>query len=187
VTYQVWVDESWVEIPVPAMSGEEIVVPNVNAIVLTRGRDGILLQRRDKEGEPVRGKLEIPGGRWRAGEPPETAIRREVHEETGVRIVESLSSIGRVDIAMNRSCGFVHPVAVVNGLEGTYPSLHVVFECVGEGEPVPQPGETADPRWWPIGEVSALLSSDPDQFVDQARVMLTVYFESKGVTGQDTG
>jgi 8-oxo-dGTP pyrophosphatase MutT (NUDIX family) len=176
MTYQVWFDESWHQISIPEMSGEAIVVPNVNAIVLSRDRKSMLLQRRDKVGEPVRGKLELPGGRWRAGEPPEVAVAREVKEETGLDISELLSETGRVDASPNRGCAYVRPVAVVNGIAGTYPSLHVLFECIGEGEPVGQPGETADPRWWPIEEVRALLLADPHQFVDQARGMLTVYF-----------
>ena len=48
-------------------------------------RRRILLQRRDKPGEVVRGRWEVPGGRWRAGERPDVAVAREVEEETGVR------------------------------------------------------------------------------------------------------
>ena len=179
MTYSVWVDESWVDIPIPEMGGEGLVVPNVAAIVLSVDRQDLLLQRRDKAGEPVRGRLEIPGGRWNAGEPPEDAVVREVREETSLTLINTVSETGRVEIAKNRSCGYVHPVAVVNGLEGTYPSLHIVFECVGAGEPIPQSGETADPRWWPISEVRDLLHNDPGQFVDQTRAMLTVYFATR--------
>ena len=175
MTYRVWADEQWLEIPVPEMNGEAIVVPNVGAIVLSEDRRCLLLQRRDKPGEPVRGRLEIPGGRWGAGEPPEVAVAREVTEETGLELVGEIEGTGRLDISLNRACGLANPIAVVNGLEGVYPSLHVVFECVGRGEPVAQPGETADPRWWPITEVDELLTEDPDQFVDQTRAMLTAY------------
>lgn len=177
MTYSVWINQSWVDVPVPEMSGEPLVVPNVAAIVLSKSRNEVLLQRRDKPGEPVRGKLEVPGGRWGAGEPPEVAVAREVREETGIELIESVVGAGRVDIATHRSCGFVHPVAVVVGLEGTYPSLHVVIECVGSGDPVALPGETADPRWWPIDEVRQVLDENPDRFVDQTRAMLTVYFD----------
>lgn len=177
MTYSVWVGESWVEVAIPEMSGEPLVVPNVAAVVLSADRNDLLLQRRDKPGEPVRGKLEIPGGRWGAGEPPELAVAREVREEAGIELVEPVAGAGRVEIAQHRSCGFIRPIAVVNGLEGVYPSLHVVFECIGAGEPVAQPGETLDPRWWPVGEVKQLLGDDPDQFVDQTRAMLMVYFE----------
>lgn len=177
MTYPVWVNESWLEVTIPEMGGEALVVPNVAAVVLNEAGDAILLQRRDKVGEPVRGRLEVPGGRWGAGEPPDEAVAREVNEETGVALVKPIAGTGRVEIARNRSCGYVRPVAVVNGLEGVYPSLHVVFECRGVGDPVAQPGETADPRWWPIADVKALLRKDPEQFVDQTRAILTVYFD----------
>ena len=178
MTYSVWVEGEWTEVPVPEMGGEALVVPNVAAVVLSTSRDEILLQRRDKPGEPVRGKLEIPGGRWRAGEAPEVAVSREVTEETGVELVQPVAGVSRLTLGENRACGAVTPVAVVNGLDGVYPSLHVLFECVGAGDPRPQPGETADPRWWPTERVRSLLETDPDQFVDQARAMLTVYFDS---------
>lgn len=179
MTYPVWVNESWVEVSVPEMAGEPLVVPNVAAIVLSAAGDAILLQRRDKAGEPVRGKLEIPGGRWGAGEPPEVAVAREVREETGIELIAPVADVGRIDIATNRACGYVRPVAVVVGLEGTYPSLHVVIECVGAGEPVGRPGETADPRWWPIHDVRRLLAETPDVFVDQTRAMLEVYLSGR--------
>lgn len=178
MTYSVWVDEQWLEVSIPEMSGEALVVPNVAAIVLSEDRRAMLLQRRDKPGEPVRGMLEVPGGRWGAGEAPELAVAREVREETGVELIESVAGTGRIEIAEHRSCGYVRPIAVVNGMEGVYPSLHVVFECIGAGDPVGQPGETADPRWWPIADVRTLLRDDPEQFVDQTRAMLTVYFAS---------
>jgi ADP-ribose pyrophosphatase YjhB (NUDIX family) len=177
MTYPVWIEDEWVDVSVPEMGGEPLVVPNVAAIVRNPAGDAVLLQRRDKPGEPVRGKLEIPGGRWRAGEPPEVAVAREVAEETGVDLVAPIPQIGRVVTGSNRSCAVAKPLAVVNGIEGTYPSLHVLFECVGAGDPRPQAGETADTRWWPIGEVRELLSERPDEFVDQTRAMLTAYFE----------
>jgi ADP-ribose pyrophosphatase YjhB (NUDIX family) len=164
------------------MSGEALVVPNVAAIVLAEGGQAMLLQRRDKPGEPVRGKLEIPGGRWRAGEAPDTAVAREVSEETGVELVAPVAGVQRVTLGENRSCSIARPLAVINGLEGVYPSLHVLFECIGRGEPRPQPGETAEPRWWPVTEVEALLVEQPDEFVDQTRTMLTAYFELRAAS-----
>lgn len=176
MTYPVWSEERWIDVPVPEMGGEPLVVPNVAAIVLSTDRSKMLLQRRDKVGEPVRGKLEIPGGRWGAGEPPEVAVAREVAEETGLKLVEPVAGIERIYLSPNRACGVAFPVAVVNGVAGTYPSLHVVFECVSEGEPRAQAGETADPRWWGLDEVRTMVAEQPESFVDQTRAMLTVYF-----------
>ena len=125
MTYQVWANDEWYEIAVPQMGGEALVVPNVAAIVLNEARDALLLQRRDKPGEPVRGRLELPGGRWGAGEPPDVAVMREVAEETGIEVLGLTDPVERLETGPHRSCAMVRPVAVVNGLEGTYPSLHV--------------------------------------------------------------
>ena len=84
MTYSVWIDGTWHEVSVPEMGGEPLVVPNVAALVLSESRDAILLQRRDKPGEPVRGRLEVPGGRWQAGEAPEQALAREVREQARI-------------------------------------------------------------------------------------------------------
>ena len=79
MTHPVLVDGRWVHLPVAAMGGEALVLPNVAALVHPPGSpDSILLQRRDKPGEAVRGRLEIPMGRWRAGETPAEAVVREM-------------------------------------------------------------------------------------------------------------
>lgn len=179
MSYPVWIEGSWRDVPVPEMGGESIVVPNVAAVVRDESGERLLLQRRDKPGEPVRGLLEIPGGRWGAGEPPDRAVAREVAEETGIELIEIVGRIERVDAAPNRACMIARPVAVINGIEGAYPSLHVLFESTGRGDPRPQEGETADPRWWPVAEVKALLQRHPERFVDQTRAMLVAYFGAK--------
>ena len=176
-SYPVWSGSQWLEAPVPTMSGEPIVVPNVAALVFqSTGREAILLQRRDKPGEVVRGRLELPGGRWRAGEAPEAAVAREVREETGIELLAVAAGSESFAMAPNIEFGIARPAAVVNGLAGAYPSLHVLFECRGEGEPRAQPGETADPRWWQLEEVRRAIEMNPDEFVWHTRAMLRAYF-----------
>ncbi len=132
----------------------------------------MLLQRRDKPGEAVRGRLEIPGGRWRAGEAPDAALLREVEEETGVVLTAVGGAIVRRRLDPKVMFSIARPLAVVNGMEGAYPALHVLFVCQGEGEPRPKPGETAEPRWWRVADVLAHLESQPDDFVWHTRAML---------------
>ncbi len=50
----------------------------------------IWTQKRLEEG-PLFGKMEFPGGKIEAGETPEEAVRREVHEEVGFHIDKNLS------------------------------------------------------------------------------------------------
>ena len=174
-TYPVWGGDGWRNVPIPVSGDEAVVVPNINGVVYrSPNRTEVLLQRRDKPGEPVRGLLEIPGGRWRAGERPDEALRREVREETGVRVLAVAGSIRHRTHGEHVATTGAIPAAVVVGREGSYPSLHVVFECVGEGEPQGVPDEVADPRWWPIDEVRRLLADEPSQFIGITQTILEI-------------
>lgn len=172
-TYAVWTGTSWIELPVPESGGEAVVVPNVNALVYdSPARRRILLQRRDKPNEVVKGRLELPGGRWRAGRPPDVEVAREVAEETGVVVTAVAAAVERIDHQPNVATVLARPLAVVAGVGGAYPSLHVLFECYGEGEPRPVPGEVADPGWWDVEEVRRLLHAEPEAFVWHTVAML---------------
>jgi len=173
-TYPVWDGSGWVDLPVASSGGEAVVVPNVAGIVYRGdGRDEILLQRRDKPGEAVRGLLEIPGGRWRAGESLDMALVREVMEEAGIALTAVGGAETRCRFHEHVSFSVARPLAAVSGLDGAYPALHILFECHGEGDPRPSPGETTDPRWWPVSDVVAHLESDPGDFVWHTRAMLS--------------
>ena len=163
--------------PVPISDGEAIVVPNVVGVVFKdTERTEILLQRRDKPGEVVRGRLEMPGGRWRAGELPDVALAREVQEETGVTLLAVSGAVEHPRLEPNVSFGVARPVAVISGAEGAYPALVVLFECYGTGEPRALPDETADPRWWALADVLELLAGSPEEFVWHTRAALAAYF-----------
>ncbi len=171
--YPVWSGDRWIEVPVPVSGDEPVVVPNVNGVVFpSPSRSHVLLQRRDKPDEPVRGLLEVPGGRWRAGESPDEAIRREVLEETGITLTAVAGAIHHHPRPPHGVATVAMPAAVVVGRGGAYPSLHVVFECVGEGEPRGLPGEAVDPRWWRVDEVKGLLDETPEAFVGVAASIL---------------
>jgi ADP-ribose pyrophosphatase YjhB (NUDIX family) len=57
-------------------------IPGVGALIIENG--SILLVERGRE--PQKGYWSLPGGAVEAGEPLETALRREVGEETGLEI-----------------------------------------------------------------------------------------------------
>lgn len=173
VDYPVWTGEQWVDMPIPSMAGEGLVVPNVAAVVYSEDRSQLLLQRRDKPGEIVKGRLEVPGGRWAAGESAEEAIRREVFEEAGVTVAELLTGSRRYDFPAGLAVEASSPVAVVAGLTGAYPALLVAFECIGVGVPRGVPGETQAPSWWDLEAVAAHLEADPDDFVWQTAAILS--------------
>jgi 8-oxo-dGTP pyrophosphatase MutT (NUDIX family) len=172
-TVPVWWDGRWIQAPVAGMGGEALVVPNIAALVLREGTGDLLLQRRDKP-EVVRGLLEIPTGRWRAGETPWEALSREVAEETGLTVRSMTGEGRRLEVHPGRPVQALQPAAVVVGSSGAYPALLVAFACLADGDPRPLPGETADPRWYALDEVRALLA-DPAQFTATAYAVLVAW------------
>ena len=183
MTYPVWSGQEWVDVPVPVSGNERIVVPNVAAIVFSdESRSELLLQRRDKDGEPVQGMLEIPAGRWAAGEDPWQALRREVADETGLQVERIDGELRRYEAQSGRPFVATHPACVAVGVDGAYPALVIGFACVASGTPRPQPGETADPRWYPVAEV---LDLPPEGFTGPTLAILTEYFrpQSGGSSG----
>lgn len=179
--HRVWTGDDWIDVSVPESGGEPVVVPNVAALVLREPDHlAVLLQRRDKPGEVVRGRWEVPGGRWRAGESAAQAIRREVEEETGLTVGMITSPTETFEAAPHIGIDVAEPAVVVAGVDGAYPSLHVVIECTAQGEPRALSGETAEPTWWPIDELQRDLGDRPDDFVWQSHAILNAWFGRRG-------
>jgi 8-oxo-dGTP pyrophosphatase MutT (NUDIX family) len=147
--HPVWSGGDWIRLPVAAMGGEALVVPTVAGLVSpSEAGDQLLLQRRDKPGEVVRGLLEVPAGRWRAGETAVEALAREVAEETGLAVRSMAGEVRRLEAYPGR------PVTVL--------------------QPRGRQGESADPRWYPIEEVRVLLD-DPGRFTGVAYAVLATW------------
>jgi 8-oxo-dGTP diphosphatase len=177
----VWTGDRWIDLPVPESGGEPVVVPNVAALVLGEpDLSTVLLQRRDKPGEVVRGRWEVPGGRWRAGESAAEAVRREVEEETGLTVGTISSPTETFEAAPHIGIDVSEPAVVVVGVDGAYPSLHVVIECTARGEPRALSDETAEPTWWPIDGLHEALNDRPDDFVWQSRAILEAWLRRRG-------
>lgn len=173
--HPVWTEGGWAEVPVASLAGEPLVVPNVAGLVFSGDdRRSLLLQRRDKPGEEVRGHWEVPSGRWRAGETPWGALVREVEEETGLRVRRVQIPSSRHEAHPRRPFLSLEPPVVTVGVEGAYPALHLAFPCVAEGEPRPQPGETADPRWYPVAELPDLIR-EPSRFTGSTLAILRAW------------
>jgi len=175
---RILVDGVEVEIQVPVSGSENVMLPVIRVIVRqaghARGVAPILLQRRDNESEPVRGRIELPGGRWRSGESPALCAVREVAEETGVT-VSGVEGVVVADGEGDGSLVVVNPLVVVAGIDGRLPAVHVVLTAVGAGSPVPESGLTTDVRWWSLEDVQRAVESDPNGFIPSSRAALVAY------------
>ncbi|HUR24724.1 MAG TPA: NUDIX domain-containing protein [Candidatus Thermoplasmatota archaeon] len=99
-----------------------------------RGRD-VLLSRRASP--PKKGQWDLVGGFVDAGETPDQAVRREVEEETGCRILG------------------LEPHGAATGEYDSEATLNFLFTGRIEGEPVAS-DDSAELRWWPLGKVPAI-------------------------------
>lgn len=178
-----WTGSETVEVKVPVSGSENVMVPVIRGIVRLAGDPSlILLQRRADPSEPVLGCLEIPGGRWRSGEPPADALAREVSEETGI-VLSSIDGVSVEAIDSSRDLASLHPLVVVAGISGAYPAIHVVLLAEGEGTPRPNEGESEDVRWWSITDVALALKERPHEFVPSSRAALEAYMDVAASAG----
>lgn len=87
----------------------------VNAVI--RNGNKVLVVRRKKE-DVLGGKYEIPGGGLEKGERLEDGLKREVVEETGLRVKRIIAYLSQFDInfgGRRRARNFVFMVEVVPG------------------------------------------------------------------------
>lgn len=173
--YSVWDGDEYVDVDVPISGGEDVMIPVIRAIVVSDRDDAlILLQRRADPSERVEGLIEIPGGRWNAGEHPADAAIREVLEETGIS-VSSVDGVEVDELDGNRTIATIRPFRVIAGVDGAFPAVHVIVTARGSGTPRDEGGETSDVRWWTIDDLRTALRQDRDAFVPYAHAALSAY------------
>ncbi len=71
-------------------------IPEVQVVVGYLIREGKVLVGRRKPGGMLGGLWELPGGKVETGETLEEALRREIAEETGIRVLHRLRYVGHV-------------------------------------------------------------------------------------------
>ena len=120
--------------------------------LLTRDGDVLLTQMSSRT--RIEGRWTLPGGGIDHGEDPRDALRREVYEETGLRV-----DPGRViDVHATHFVG-----ARADGVVENYHGIHLIFEAeIDPGsrhvEPhvVEEDGSTARAVWMPIEKAHSL-------------------------------
>ena len=116
--------------PRPAVTVDAILVSKRNTVLLIeRGR------------EPYKGKWALPGGFIELDEELVTACRRELEEETGLRVGE---------LTQFRAYGGVNR-------DPRHRTISVVFYSFLDEESIPQAGDdAAKAKWFPLGQLPDL-------------------------------
>jgi len=156
------------------------------SVIVERERDGdteVLLQTRWKpERDPVySGVLEIPAGGIKAYENIYAAARREVWEETGLRVTGFYPDVHTPTYArQDDDCFAFMPFCCQQQLKGGIPRIGVVFICrVEEAEAAPKPGEAREAFWVTVEALRDIVERQPERIFTLQVPVLNYYLQSR--------
>ena len=163
-------------------SGHDVNVPIVSAIIEREhnGEKEILVQTRWKpERDPLySGTLEIPAGGMHVYENVYDAVKREVLEETGLRVTSFYPDIRTKTYAPKMTTACLCPLRCQQQLKGGLPRVGFVFLCqVEDAEPVPQHDEVRDIRWMTVSELWKMFEETPEQIFTLQLGVLEYYLK----------
>lgn len=149
------------------MIKEVFAKPCVGAIIekIIGNERHILIQTRQKEdGNETNGMLEIPAGKIREYEDVFSALRREVWEESGLKITKIYGE----DTSVSTQTGDVttisfNPYCVTQNLSGAYSMILNTFLCEAEGNLIESTNETENVHWEKVSEIERLLRENPEK------------------------
>ncbi|GAB2565146.1 NUDIX hydrolase [Gracilibacillus alcaliphilus] len=138
---------------------------NVRAIIERESAAGteIVIQRRVKSNEDQK-PFELPGGRINPFESYVSALKREVFEETGLRVNKIYGAETRMETNdHNSNVEILKPFAIYQTVDGPVDSLGAYFRCEAQGTLLHQGDETDNIMWISVNE---LISSLDNQEID---------------------
>jgi len=159
---------------------------SIVSAIIEREYDGeleILVQTRWKlEKDPVySGTLEIPAGGIHTYENVYNAVRREVREETGLRVKSFYPDIQtKIFSQKDDGCFAFLPFCCQQQLMGGIPRVGFVFICqVDDQEFIPNNNEVKNIRWMKIPELRTIVETFPQKVFTLQLPVLVYYLEHR--------
>ncbi|SHE53255.1 8-oxo-dGTP pyrophosphatase MutT, NUDIX family [Tissierella praeacuta DSM 18095] len=145
------------------------------------GIDYILTQDRCKDEAILEyGLLQIPAGKIREFENVFDCLRREIWEETGLKVTNIK---GENEVIVFESNGYkvlnYTPFSCSQNIQGKYPIMVQTFICRADGELLNKSNETKNIRWISLIELKELLEGDKSLFYPMHVSTLEKYLKMK--------
>ncbi|MFN2111055.1 MAG: NUDIX hydrolase [Anaerolineae bacterium] len=171
-------------------SKQQLLDMNINgavvSVIVERKHNGeveVLLQTRWKpERDPVySGSLEIPAGGISPYENVYEAARREVWEETGLRVTSFYPDVQTAIYApRDDDCFAFVPFCCQQQLKGGIPRVGIVFVCqVEDAEPRPGIGEVREIFWIKVTELRKIVKEQPEKIFTLQLPVLAYYLQCR--------
>ncbi len=158
---------------------------NVRAIIERNGTNGteIVIQKRVKSNED-KNPYELPGGRLEEFESFLEGLKREVYEETGLRLTKIFGEETKIETNDEDSnVEAMKPFAVYQTINGPVDSVGVYFRCQASGILVKEGDDTEDIKWISVDELHSSLKNNLIDFswVDKSGIIyyLKWYYAQK--------
>ena len=146
---------------------------NVRGLLVreVEGEKQLIIQLRKKNGEPE--VYELPGGRLNEYERIVDGLKREILEETGLKVKIIYGEQGAVvadGVSFKAEC--IKPFFSFLTLEGPVDSFGIHFICEVEGEPLTTGDDTENIHWAGKEEIQNLIDAHKFLGVDLPAVMM---------------
>ena len=153
--------------------GRRMIHVNVRGLLVREfeGEKQLIIQLRTKKGEPE--VYELPGGRIEEYERIVDGLKREILEETGLKVKTIYGEQGAIvadGVSFKAEC--IRPFSAYQTLEGPVDSFGIHFMCEVEGEPLVTGDNTADIHWAGKEEIRSLIDAHKFLGVDLPAVMM---------------
>lgn len=165
---------------------KQLLDMNINgavvSVIIEREHNGeieVLVQTRWKpEQDPIySGTLEIPAGGIESYENIYEAARREVWEETGLRVTSFYPDVQTsVYAPQDDDCFAFVPFCCQQQLKGGIPRIGIVFVChVEDAEPKPGLEEVREIFWIKVAELRKIVEKQPERIFTLQLPVLDYY------------
>ena len=160
---------------------EVFAKPGVGGIIVRKidEIDYILIQERCKEGGGAEnGLIEIPAGKIREFENIFDCLKREIWEETGLKVIEIEGEDDAVIIEANgyKVINYI-PFACAQNIEGNYPIMVQTFICKVEGQALEKTNETKNISWISLNELKDMLENKQNEIYPMHVIALKKYLQ----------